>query len=174
MIKLYDILAEDVIKKVRIFDFDDTLVKTDSYIYVTHQDGTKSTMTPGDYAMYVEKPGDKFDFSDFDKVSNPTLIKQNVRMLRQQAKEGKKIVILTARSQFAPIKKFFERLKLTPYVVALGHSDPQKKADYIEDLIKKGYNDIAFIDDSIKNVQAVEALRYKYPKVKLITKHHND
>lgn len=165
-------LNEEIIKKVRIFDFDDTLVKTDSNIYVTHASGKQTTLTPGEYAVYVEKPGDVFDFSDFEKVNKPELIKQNVRMLKQQAKEGKKIVILTARAKYEPIKRFFNELKLTPYVVALGDSNPQKKADYIEDLINKGYNDIAFIDDSLKNVQAVEGLRKKYPKVKLVLKHH--
>lgn len=178
MIKLTDILKEiddsKLVKKVRIFDFDDTLVKTDSYVYVTHQDGSKSTLSPGEYAVYMEKPGDQFDFSDFNKVTNPKLIKQNVDILRQQVREGKKIVILTARGNYLPIKQFFQKMKLTPYVVALGHSDPQKKADYIEDLIKRGYNDIAFMDDSIKNVQAVDSLRYKYPDVKFVIKHHDE
>lgn len=172
MIRLYNILNEEVVKKVRIFDFDDTLVKTDSFVNITHQDGTKSKITPGDYAVYTPKPGDVFDFSAFDKVNNPKLIKKNVQMLRQQVKEGKKIIILTARSKFAPVKTFFDRLNLTPYVVALGDSDPQKKADYVESLIKKGYSDIAFIDDSLKNVQAIDSLRYKYPKIKLVVQHH--
>ena len=37
MIFLRDLLNED--KKLRIFDFDDTLVKTKSFIFVTHRDG---------------------------------------------------------------------------------------------------------------------------------------
>lgn len=168
---LQEVLAT---KKVRVFDFDDTLVKTDSHVYVKHGDGTTDKLTPGDYAVYEPKPGDEFDFSDFEKVNNPKLIKQNVGILRQQAREGKKIVILTARRAYLPIKRFFERLKLEPYVVALGSSDPQKKADYIESLIQKGYDDIAFMDDSFKNVIAVDKLRTKYPSVKFVTKHHVD
>ena len=31
-------------KKLRIFDFDDTLVKTNSFIYVTHKDGKASKL----------------------------------------------------------------------------------------------------------------------------------
>ena len=34
-------------KKLRVFDFDDTLVKTNSHIYITHKDGKKSKLTPG-------------------------------------------------------------------------------------------------------------------------------
>jgi hypothetical protein len=52
-------------------------------------------------------------------------------------------------------------------VVALGDADPQAKADWIEKHIKNGYTDIAFMDDSIKNVKAVGALQNKYPNVKL-------
>lgn len=36
------------IKKLRVFDFDDTLVKTSSFIYITN--GVKKTkLTPGQY-----------------------------------------------------------------------------------------------------------------------------
>ena len=171
---LREMLAKEAVKKVRIFDFDDTLVKTDSNVYVTQANGRSLKLTPGEYAVYDPKPGDQFNFSDFERVNNPQLIKQNVLMLKQQAQEGKKIVILTARGAYLPIKRFFQRLKLEPYVVALGDSDPQKKADYVEELIQKGYNDIAFIDDSLKNTNAVDALRHKYPSIKLTTKHHVD
>jgi phosphoserine phosphatase len=34
-------------KKLRIFDFDDTLVTTTSFIYVTHKNGKSSKLTPG-------------------------------------------------------------------------------------------------------------------------------
>jgi len=40
-------------KKLRVFDFDDTLVKTTSYIYITHKDGKTSKLTPGQYAVYI-------------------------------------------------------------------------------------------------------------------------
>jgi len=53
----------------------------------------------------------------------------------------------------------------------LGSSDPQHKADWIEDKIKKGFNDVFFIDDSHKNVSAVEALKEKYPNIKMSVQH---
>jgi len=176
MIRLLPIVQEITrpVKKARVFDFDDTLVKTDSFIYITKKDGTKLTLTPGEYAVYTEQPGDVFDFSDFDKIQNPKLIRQNVDLLRRMAREGKKVVILTARKYYLPIKEFFAKLGLAPYVVALGDSDPMKKAEYIEELISRGYNDIAFMDDSEKNVIAVSTLKSKYPDVKFTLKHHVD
>ena len=80
----------------------------------------------------------------------------------------KKVTILTARAIGFPIKKFFkDKYGLDVYVVALGDADPQAKADWIEKHIKNGYTDIAFMDDSIKNVKAVGALQDKYPNVRL-------
>ena len=87
-------------KKLRVFDFDDTLVKTKSHIYVKHKDGKESKLTPGEYAVYEPKPDDQFDFSDFQKVTHPQEIKGVTKLLRTIVnKEGeRKVVILTARA----------------------------------------------------------------------------
>jgi len=78
-------------KKLRVFDFDDTLVQTKSNIYITHTDGKKSTLTPGEYAVYEPKKGDKFDFSDFQQVKQPQEIKGVTDWLRKLAKaEGER------------------------------------------------------------------------------------
>jgi len=157
-------------KKLRVFDFDDTLVQTKSNIYITHTDGKKSTLTPGEYAVYEPKKGDKFDFSDFQQVKQPQEIKGVTDLLRKLAKaEGERsIVILTARGVYKPIKDYLSDIGLRDiYVVALNSADPQDKADWIEQKIKEGYNDVFFIDDSHKNVQAVKALEKKYPNIKL-------
>jgi hypothetical protein len=157
-------------KKLRVFDFDDTLVKTKSFIYVTHGDGKKSKLTPGEYAVYEPKPDDEFDYSDFQKINEPQEIKGITKVLKRfAASEGeRKIVILTARAAYKPIKDYLEDIGLEGiYVVALADSDPQKKADWIEDKIKRGYDDVYFVDDSHKNVSAVGELKRKYPKIKM-------
>lgn len=161
-------------KKLRVFDFDDTLVRTKSHIYVTHGDGKKSKMTPGEYAVYEPKKDDVFDFSDFEQVKQPQEVKGVTKLLKRIAsKEGeRKIVILTARSAYKPIKDYLKDIGLEGiYVVALADADPQKKADWIEDKIKRGYDDVFFIDDSHKNVNAVGALKKKYPDIKLRAQH---
>ena len=161
-------------KKLRVFDFDDTLVKTKSHIYVKHKDGKESKLNPGEYAVYEPKEGDQFDFSDFERVQDPQEIKGVTKLLHTVAKaEGeRKVVILTARSAYKPVKEYLHDIGLEGiYVVALGDSDPQKKADWIEDKIKKGYNDVFFIDDSHKNVAAVNKLKEKYPNIKMKVSH---
>ena len=160
-------------KKLRIFDFDDTLVKTKSNIYIKHKDGKESKLTPGEYAIYEPKKGDQFDFSDFEKVKQPQEIKGVTRLLKNIVRVGgSEIVILTARSAYKPIKDYLSDIGLDKlFVVALADSDPQKKADWIENKIKDGVTDVFFIDDSHKNVSAVEALSKKYPNVSLKVRH---
>jgi FMN phosphatase YigB (HAD superfamily) len=145
-------------KKLRIFDFDDTLVKTNSFIYVTHKDGKTSKLSPGEYAVYKERPGDKFDFKDFQQVTNPQLVKGYVELLRRMVNSGgsREVYILTARAAERPVSQFIKDLGINGVkVIALGNNDPEKKADWIEDRVKDGYDDIFFVDDSPKNIDAV-------------------
>ena len=166
-------LNEAKSEKLRVFDFDDTLVQTNSHIYIKHKDGKDSKLTPGEYAIYEPKDGDKFDFSDFEKVKQPQEIKGVTRLLKNIARVGgSEIVILTARAAYKPIKKYLSDIGLKDiYVVALADANPQKKADWIEDKIKDGVKDVFFIDDSHKNVQAVKALSKKYPNITLKVRH---
>ena len=81
---------------------------------------------------------------------------------------NKKVTILTARALGFPIRKFFkDEYGLDVYPVTLASNNPKDKADWIEKHIAKGYTDIAFMDDSLKNVRAVQQLQRKYPDVRI-------
>ena len=174
MIKLKDLILEA--RSLSVFDFDDTLAKTDSWVYVKTPSGEKQ-LDAAEFSQYKLKPNEEFDFRDFDKkLRNPKLIKQNVALLIRQLEKAqkvsrgaRKVTILTARRLGAPINHFFKTIGINPYVVPLGSSNPQHKADYIEKEIQKGYDPIYFMDDSPKNIKAVNALKKKYPSVSLIT-----
>ena len=157
------------VKKLRIFDFDDTLIKVNSSIHVKNNK-KKFILTPAEFAVYNPKKGDVFNFKEFDAIIKTFApIQTNLKLLKQSAESPTtKTTILTARLLGYPVKYFLKKnFGLDIYVIALGSSDPQKKANYIEKEIKKGYNDIVFIDDSHKNVKAVEALQSQYPNVNL-------
>jgi hypothetical protein len=115
----------------------------------------------------------KSDFSDFEKVKQPQEIKGVTRLLKNIVRVGgSEIVILTARAAYKPIKDYLSDIGLDKlFVVALADSDPQKKADWIENKIKDGVKDVFFIDDSHKNVAAVKALSKKYPNISLKVRH---
>ena len=166
MIHLMDLLLE---KKLRVFDFDDTLVKSNSKVYVNNK-GKRTTLTPGQFAVYKKKSGDEFDFSDFDKVIQPKKIKSMFKVFNNiyKASGSRRLTILTARAAYKPVRKFLKDVGFNDvYVVALGDSNPQKKADWIEGQIKKGYDNILFLDDSPKNVKVVKDLKRKYPNIKM-------
>ena len=157
---------------LRVFDFDDTLVKSTAFIYVKHKDGSESKLDPAQYAKYNAKSTDVFDFKDFNKLLNkPKVIGKNLKLLqRMYDNPNKKVTILTARKLAYPIKKFFkDNFGIDPYVVALGSNNPKDKSDWIEKHIKKGYTDIAFMDDSSKNIRAVDKLKSKYPNIRIKT-----
>ena len=160
--------------KLRVFDFDDTLVKSDSRIKVTSKDGTEEYLTPAEFAHEGEKPDRTYDYSEFETVVDPRELKQGTEILKSvvgAGTDGREIVILTARASESEtaIKDYLESIgidisKIT--FVLLGDADPKMKSSWIEKRILDGANDIVFIDDSGKNVDAVRELEDKYPEVK--------
>ena len=50
--------------KLRVFDFDDTIAKSDSNIYITTDTGEQIVMTPTEYATHKVNPDYKYDFSE--------------------------------------------------------------------------------------------------------------
>ena len=161
--------------KLRIFDFDDTIAKSDSNIHITTDTGEKIEMTPGEYATHKINPNYKYDFSEFDEVINPREIKQITNIIRNALNAGteeREIAVLTARDPAAegPIRNYLDSIGLDPSKITfelLATSDPQAKADWIENRIKNGAIDVLFFDDSGKNVDAVQNLTVKYPEVKI-------
>ena len=156
-------------KTLFVSDFDDTLAQTDSKIFLT-RGGKRIEMDPAAFAVYDEQPGDKFDFSEFDKLINPKPIQRFVKLLKQAIGRADKIAILTARGHTRPVAQFLKMHGITSGVsiAALGDANPEKKAAYIRKHINDGYDKVAFIDDSPKNVQAVKALRTEFPDAKIL------
>jgi hypothetical protein len=173
MIKLTDILLRER-KILSVFDFDDTLAKADAWIYVMKDGREIKKLDPAQFAVYTPRPGETFDFRDFDKkLQNPRLIRQNAELLikqldkaRRSARGSRKVTILTARRIGAPVSSFLKSIGINAYVVPVGSSDPKVKANWIEKQINKGYDTVYFMDDSPKNVRAVDMMLNKYPNIK--------
>ena len=162
--------------KLRIFDFDDTLVKTDAKVKITYPSGKSEELTPGEYAVHDIDEENEYDFSEFDRprLINPREIEKMTNVLRNVLGAGghREVVILTARapaSQSA-IRHYLEQIGIDPSgidIILLGTSDPAAKANWIENKIVDGASDVLFLDDSGKNVQAVKQLSSMYPDVKI-------
>jgi len=161
--------------KLRVFDFDDTLVKSQSKIKITRPDGSTDELTPGEYAIEGEDPENEYDFSEFEEVIDPQEIEKVTNILRNVVNagtDGREIVILTARRPISEdaIKNYLEEIEIDISritFVLLGDADPLAKSRWIENKIKDGATDILFLDDSGKNVDAVLDLKQQYPDIKI-------
>ena len=151
-------------KKIRVFDFDDTLATTKSNVLYTTKDGIKGSLTAEQFAAQADQltlEGVKFDFSEFNEVMDGKkgpLFK--VAELMRDKRGTEDMYILTARPQAsAPaIYKFLNELGLNiplKNITGLENGSPQAKADWIINKAAEGYNDFYFADDAESNVKAV-------------------
>lgn len=165
-------------KKLWVFDFDDTLVKTDAKVHV-HNSGNSFDLTPGEFAVYEKQNGDVFDYSDFQKLINPRAVKWVNKILHNvHAHHGPEVItILSARCSAEPIEKFLHDAGLKGIeVIALNSAEPEVKALWIKSrVIRDQYDTVEYFDDSHKNIAAVTNLRHHLPDINIITRHivHN-
>ena len=151
-------------KKIRVFDFDDTIATTKSNVLYT-LNGKDGVLTAEEFAAKGEQlkmDGAIFDFSEFNKVNEgkkgPLW---NVAKAIKEARGNKDLFILTARSAQAQdaIYDFLKAQGLEfrkENIIGLGNSTGAAKANWIVDKAAEGYNDFYFADDAYQNVQAVQ------------------
>jgi hypothetical protein len=153
------------VKKIRVFDFDDTLATTKSSVLFTAPDGTEGSLTADKFAMdgaRLLQEGYKFDFSEFNKVTKgkpgPLL---DIAKKIQAARGTEDVFVLTARAPEAQvaIKEFLDSQGLNiplKNITGLGNSTGKAKADWMVGKAAEGYNDFYFADDAMQNIKAVK------------------
>ena len=153
------------VKKIRVFDFDDTLARTKSNVLYTMPDGTTGKIDAATFAKEagrMEAEGAQWDFSEFSKVmqgsKGPLL---DVAKIIADKRGTKDVFVLTARPADAagPIKEFLASMGLDiplANITGLGDGTPQAKAGWIMGKAAEGYNDFYFADDHTGNVKAVK------------------
>ncbi len=153
------------IKKIRVFDFDDTLAKSNSQVLYTMPDGTRGSLNATEFAKQaakLERKGVVWNFEQFNQVvdgkKGPLF---NVAKTIQDKRGSEDIFVLTARPQEAalPIQEFLASIGLNipiENITGLENGTAQAKADWIINKFAEGYNDFYFTDDAIKNVKAVK------------------
>ena len=153
------------IKKIRIFDFDDTLAKTNSKVIVNTIDGKTRKITATEFAREAEQlqaEGATFDFAEFSKVvdgKKGPVFKAIENIVKARGAED--VFILTARpsNSAVAIKEFMDALGVDipiENITGLGDGTPQAKGRWVTGKAAEGYNDFFFVDDAYKNVKAVK------------------
>ena len=158
-------VLELVKKKIRIFDFDDTLARSNSKVLVEMPDGKTFKINATQFAeraAELEKDGADFDFSEFSKVvegkKGPLF---EVAKKIADARGTEDLFVLTARPQDAagPIKEFMKSLGIDiplKNITGLADGKASAKGRWVMGKVAEGYNDFYFADDALKNVQAVK------------------
>ena len=152
------------IKKIRVFDFDDTIATSKSIVFYTKVDGTKGQLTAEEFAVKgadLVNEGAVMDFSDFNLVREgkrgPLF---NIAKKIKEARGNEDLFILTARAPESQ-QAIYEFLKAEGLefkkenIIGLGNSTGEAKANWIVDKAAEGYNDFYFADDAYQNVRAV-------------------
>jgi hypothetical protein len=157
--------SDKQVKGISIWDFDDTLARTNSQVLFIAPDGTTGKLTAEEFAAkgaQLLEQGYVYDFSEFDKVIDGTPGPFLPKFINRIKKFGiKDNFILTARPEnsAASIQLFLKELGINipiENITGLANSTPEAKALWIVDKVGEGYNDIYFADDALQNVQAVK------------------
>jgi len=163
--------AKRVPYKAYLFDFDDTLVKTDAKVHV-YKDGKRiKSLTPTEFNHYHIAPGESLDLEDF---VDPRIIMrakkykmwpalQNIDAARKMGRSFSDIYILTARSPRAQqaIHNYLTNNGIDiplENIITIG-TDSDEPYDIAEEKgrilqeMKERYTDVFFYDDSPDNIQ---------------------
>ena len=151
------------IKKIRVFDFDDTLATSKNKVFATRGDETvemNAEKFATDAAQMIQD-GWTMDFSDFDNVTEggrgPLF---EIAKTIKESRGNEDLFVLTARSPNAE-QAIYDFLKAEGLefkksnIVGLGKSPGEAKANWILNKAAEGYNDFYFADDAFQNVKAV-------------------
>jgi hypothetical protein len=184
--KEYNFLANQTRHEMNIFDVDDTLIVTKSYIKVTdNKTGKTIKLTPQEFNEYEKQSHHSLDFSDF---TDPEILKAGhiidwvFKILKDTLKKSKAVGIITARNDRDLIRDFLlhNGVDINPdFIFAV--SDPKefdvakpiaerKKEAFIK-LIDLGFTNFKFFDDDKANLNLAKSLEKELDGVKIKTTH---
>ena len=167
--------AKTVLRKAYIWDFDDTLVKTDAKVYVYRNGKYIRSLTPEEFNSYQKAADEEIDVSEF---KDPRIIMKarplkmwaalkNMDSAIKQGRSTSEIFILTARSPIAqtPIYNFFRKNGINipeDHIITIGDdkgeiSIPEEKRKILQKLADE-YDDLTFFDDNPENIKLAQEI----------------
>jgi len=147
-------------KTLKIFDFDDTLVRSSNKVRILHADGDESILSSHDFSMYKKQKGDKFDFSEFEKYPDHATVIKHIfaDLLSGGVEVESKVIVLTARSNAQPVVSFLldHGVPHTTEVIAVGSADPAAKGQVVDSFLRSGeFNEVFVYEDNLKNIREI-------------------
>jgi hypothetical protein len=163
-------------KKLRVFDFDDTLALTDSAVRVFRGNDFVRNLSSHEFKTYELKAGERYNLDAFDKIINPRVIKPTMGVLRKVLGKPSPAMILTGRGRAEPVREWLASIGVkVQEIVALGKTVKNTsdlaaaKRKWIADAIKRdGWEFVEVFEDSKQNLAAMESLKSEFPDVKFV------
>lgn len=162
-------------KEIFLFDFDDTIIRTEASIKVKDTDGSIKYITHSELDKY-QKKGCIIDFDEYNDMGvlmNGKLIEPVFSILKDKYKEST-IGIVTGRDNPKLIKDFFLSKGIDipmEFIYTVTHKDftdkygtdqmALLKKHAVKEIINKGFNIIHFYDDNVANISYVNTLNDK-------------
>lgn len=176
-----------LLKKLVIFDIDDTLVYTQTKIHVVKNDRIIKSLTGHEHANYKLGPDEKFDFGDFEdpkeffekSVPNIPMINQ----LKNDIDTGNKVVMVTGRGDFHDDELFLDTFRKfginmnKVHVFRAGKLTGNfpthvKKKIIIKELLENDdYQKVIMYDDLKDNLNSFIDLKKEFPNTKFYAWH---
>lgn len=164
-------------KKIYIFDFDDTLWKTSAKVkyknlqankeYFTLEEYTKHTNDHGKHALVL----DYSEFYDLRILNAGIPVEPWFSKFIKLLKQDKPVAIITARARKNSLIKFFDE-NLIPINSSMVYavndvkgsyvgSVPERKLQAFKKIIDLGYLDVEYHDDILENIKHLERHAYE-------------
>ena len=173
--------------KLVIFDIDDTLVHTQTKVHVIRDGRTVRSLNSHDFTHYKLKPGESFDFGDFQDAreffTNARPIIPLMNQLKKDIATGNKVVMVTARSDFNDRELFLDTFRKYGVDMSRVHvyragnikqkiQTEEKKKIIIRHLLDQApYTKAIMYDDAVPNLQSFVELKQEYPNTKFYAWH---
>jgi FMN phosphatase YigB (HAD superfamily) len=169
-------------KKLVIFDIDDTLVHTQTLVHVVNGTTRVLSLNSRDFTHYKLQDGERFDFNEFSNAraffENSKPIIPMMDQLKQDIAESNNVVMVTARSDFDDRELFLDTFRKFGIEISKVHvyragnvddgtSIEHKKKKIIGALLmREQYSKAIMYDDSIKNLVSFLGLVSEFPSTK--------
>ena len=177
-------IAHERPSELSVYDFDDTLAKTEGKVYLLNtKTGKKRTLSGHEFHNCKLTKDEEFDLSDFTKAINPVALPHLSKMKKDYIRLGSYgVTICTARPFAGPVIEFVSKYGMPDIeIVAVGVIDlkaeknlnislinARRKKNYLrKKIVNQNLKILNFFDDSIDNVEAAISLRKEFPGVEI-------
>lgn len=179
-------IAHSYPEELNVYDFDDTLVKTDGSIYlVNNNTGGRRAISSHEFHEYDLQPHEEYDVSDFDadELINPTTLPHLAKMKADYQRLGPHgVSICTARPDAGPVIDFMGKHGMADIEIvavgdpvprgSVGDINPARKKAYLKNkILQRDLRILRFYDDDESNVQAAQTLVDTFPNVTIEVEH---